>query len=76
MKKILFFLLCTGSVFSQNSGKIAQKILDFQKNEILFEQKSIFSELSNFDDFEDGLQYFVALQFGCDSIITRNKKKK
>jgi hypothetical protein len=23
---------------------------------------------SNFDDFEDGLQYFVAIEFGCDTI--------
>ena len=29
---------------------------------------------SNFNDFEDGLQYFIALEHGCDIIITRNSK--
>jgi predicted nucleic acid-binding protein len=29
---------------------------------------------SDFADFEDGLQYFVALNNGADIIITRNKK--
>jgi len=39
------------------------------------EDKSIELALaSNFDDFEDGLQYFIAIEFGCDTIITRNKK--
>lgn len=29
---------------------------------------------SDFDDFEDGLQYFTALENNCDAIITRNKR--
>src|SRR5690554_3417093 len=29
---------------------------------------------SDFEDFEDGLQYFVAMDNGADIIITRNKK--
>lgn len=29
---------------------------------------------SNFEDFEDGLQYFTALENDCDAIITRNKR--
>lgn len=29
---------------------------------------------SDFEDFEDGLQYFVAMDYECDVIITRNKK--
>lgn len=29
---------------------------------------------SDFEDFEDGLQYFVAMDYACDCIITRNKK--
>jgi hypothetical protein len=29
---------------------------------------------SNFNDFEDGLQYFVAMDNESDIIITRNKK--
>lgn len=27
-----------------------------------------------FKDFEDGIQYFIALENSCDAIITRNKK--
>lgn len=29
---------------------------------------------SDFGDFEDGLQYFTAMDYGSDIIITRNKK--
>jgi predicted nucleic acid-binding protein len=29
---------------------------------------------SDFKDFEDGLQYYTALEYGLDSIITRNLK--
>jgi hypothetical protein len=29
---------------------------------------------SNFKDFEDGLQYYIALENGLDAIITRNLK--
>lgn len=29
---------------------------------------------SDFEDFEDGLQYFIALDYECDVIITRNQK--
>ena len=29
---------------------------------------------SDFGDFEDGLQYFVAMDYESDIIITRNKK--
>ena len=27
-----------------------------------------------FKDFEDGIQYYIALENGCEAIITRNKK--
>ena len=30
--------------------------------------------ISSFKDFEDGVQYFIALNNGADIIITRNKK--
>lgn len=29
---------------------------------------------SDFGDFEDGLQYFIAMDYECDIIVTRNKK--
>jgi predicted nucleic acid-binding protein len=29
---------------------------------------------SEFNDFEDALQYFTAMEFGCEKIITRNLK--
>jgi len=29
---------------------------------------------SDFGDFEDGLQYFIAMDYECDVIVTRNKK--
>ncbi len=39
------------------------------------EEKAIELALaSDFSDFEDGLQYFVAMDFQSDIIITRNKK--
>ena len=39
------------------------------------EEKAIELALaSNFNDFEDGLQYFVAMDHEVDLIITRNKK--
>lgn len=30
--------------------------------------------ISDFNDFEDAIQYFTALENGCEVIITRNKK--
>ena len=27
-----------------------------------------------FKDFEDGIQYFIALEYSCEAIVTRNKK--
>ena len=51
MKKILLLLLCTFSAFSQHYGKIAQKIKGFEDKKVRFEQESIFSKLSDFNDF-------------------------
>jgi len=28
----------------------------------------------DFNDFEDGIQYFTALEYSCQAIVTRNKK--
>ena len=40
-----------------------------------FDDKILELALSDdFDDFEDGIQYFTALEFKCDAIITRNKR--
>jgi predicted nucleic acid-binding protein len=39
------------------------------------EDKSIELALAaDFTDFEDGLQYFTAINYGADAIVTRNKK--
>jgi predicted nucleic acid-binding protein len=44
-------------------------------NILPLEEKAIELALaSDFSDFEDGLQYFVAMDFQSDIIITRNKK--
>lgn len=44
-------------------------------NVLPLEDKAIDLALaSDFQDFEDGLQYFTAMDFECDILITRNKK--
>lgn len=43
-------------------------------NVLPLEDKHIeLSLASDFEDFEDGLQHFIAVDFECDVIITRNK---
>lgn len=48
--------------------KIISKIITLE--EVIIEK----SLLSNFNDFEDALQYFSALKLNCDYIVTRNTK--
>lgn len=44
-------------------------------NVLPLEDKTIeLSLASDFKDFEDGLQYFIAMDHGADILITRNKK--
>ncbi len=60
---------------NNKKSKMALRIL--RKNiSILTMDETVFDEAldSSFTDFEDALQYFSALKFGIDFIVTRNKK--
>lgn len=66
------------SIVKHHKSVDAKKYLSKFKvlvNILPLEDKAIELALaSDFEDFEDGLQYFVAMDYECDLIITRNTK--
>ncbi len=67
----------TSSVISKNNNKnIADKTVSKLRSIMTvlpFTDKEIGESLnSNFKDFEDGIQYFISINNGLDTIITKN----
>ena len=67
---------CYHIIISNKSKNIAQKTISKLRSILTvlpFTDKEIGESLnSNMKDFEDGIQYFIAVNNGLDTIITRN----